>query len=36
MDIKEIGWGGFDCPHLVQNRDQWLTPVYMTLNIWLP
>jgi hypothetical protein len=33
MDLEEIGWGGFDRPHLVQNRDQWLAPVNMTLNV---
>jgi hypothetical protein len=22
-DLKEIGWKGVDCIHLVQDRDQW-------------
>jgi hypothetical protein len=25
MDRREIGWGGVDWLHLVQDRDQWLT-----------
>jgi hypothetical protein len=23
IDLKEMGWGGRDCIHLAQDRDQW-------------
>jgi hypothetical protein len=32
-DVGEIGWGGMDCIHLAQDRDQWRTIVSAVMNL---
>jgi hypothetical protein len=34
MDHRDIKWGGMDCIHLVQDRNQWRAFVQMVMNIW--
>jgi hypothetical protein len=36
MDLREIGWEGVNCIHVVQNRDQWQAVVNMAMNLWIP
>jgi hypothetical protein len=33
MDLRELGWGGMHCIHLVQDRDQWRALVNTTMNL---
>jgi hypothetical protein len=35
MDLGEIGWGGIDCIHLTQDRDQWQALVNTVMNLWV-
>jgi hypothetical protein len=35
MDLREIGWEGVDCIHLVQDRDQWRALVNTVKKIWV-
>lgn len=32
LGLREIGWGGRDLIHVVQDRDQWRALVNMVLN----
>jgi hypothetical protein len=36
MDLEEIGWGGMDWIHLVQDRDQWSALVNTIMNLRAP
>jgi hypothetical protein len=36
MVLKEIGWEGMDCIHLVQNKGQWQDFVNTAKNLWVP
>jgi hypothetical protein len=36
MDLREIGWGGKDWIHLVEERDQWRAVVNMIVNLHTP
>jgi hypothetical protein len=36
MDLREIGWDGFDWIDLAQYRDQWRTLVNTVMNLWIP
>jgi hypothetical protein len=36
MDLSEIGWGGIDSIHLVQDRDQWKVLVNTVMNLLVP
>jgi hypothetical protein len=36
MDLREIGWGGKDWIHLVEERDQWRTVVNMIVHLHTP
>jgi hypothetical protein len=33
MDHREMGWGGMDWIHLVQDRDQWWALVDKVMNL---
>jgi hypothetical protein len=33
MYLREIGWGGMDWIHLVQDRDQWRALVSTIMNL---
>jgi hypothetical protein len=33
MDLTEIGWGGMDWVHLVQDRDQWRALANTVMNL---
>jgi hypothetical protein len=35
MDLREIGWEGVDCIHVVQDRDQW-RDVNTVMNLQVP
>jgi hypothetical protein len=35
MDLREIGWDGFDSIDMAQDRDQCRTLVTMVLNLWV-
>jgi hypothetical protein len=34
-DLRKIGWGGMDCIHLAQDRDQWKGLAYTVMNLWI-
>jgi hypothetical protein len=34
--LREIGWGGMDWIHLVQDRDQWFALVSTVMNLAVP
>jgi hypothetical protein len=36
MDVRERGWGGFDCIDLAQDRGQRRALVNIVMNVWLP
>jgi hypothetical protein len=36
MDLAEIRWEGVDYIHLVQDRDQWRTPLETVMNLRVP
>jgi hypothetical protein len=38
MNFSEIGWGGMDWIHMVQDRDHWrtLVNINMVLNLRVP
>jgi hypothetical protein len=36
IDLREIEWGGMDCIHLGQDRDQWEVLVNTVLNLRVP
>jgi hypothetical protein len=36
MNLKETGWGGMDCIHLAENRDQWRALVNTVMNLRVP
>jgi hypothetical protein len=36
MELREIGWGGMDCIHLDQDRDQWRALVSTIMNLRVP
>jgi hypothetical protein len=36
MDIREIGFGGMNWIHLVQDRDQWRVLVNTAMNFQVP
>jgi hypothetical protein len=36
MNLREIEWGGTDWINLVQDRDQWWTPVNTVMNLRVP
>jgi hypothetical protein len=36
MYLREIRWEVVDWIHLAQDRDRWLVPVKMVMNIWVP
>jgi hypothetical protein len=36
MDLREIGWNGFDWMCLAQDRDQWRDIVNMVMNLRVP
>jgi hypothetical protein len=36
MDVREIGWEGVDCIHLVQDRYQWWAVVKTVMNLQVP
>jgi hypothetical protein len=33
MDLREIGWGGVEWIHLVQDRDHWRALVNAVMNL---
>jgi hypothetical protein len=33
--VRGIGWGGMDCTHLTQDRDQWRALVKTIMNLWV-
>jgi hypothetical protein len=33
MDLREVGWGGVECMHMAQDRDQWLALVNTLMNL---
>jgi hypothetical protein len=33
IDIRKTGWGGVDCVHLAQDRDQWQILVNKAVNL---
>jgi hypothetical protein len=33
LDLGKIGWGGIDCTHLAQYRDQWRALVDTVMNL---
>jgi hypothetical protein len=35
-DLRETVWGGMDWIHLVQDRDQWTTPVNTAMHTEVP
>jgi hypothetical protein len=35
-NLREIGWGGMDLIHLVQNMDQWRALVNTVMNLRFP
>jgi hypothetical protein len=35
IDLKEIGWEGWDWIQLAQDRDQWRALVNMEMNLWV-
>jgi hypothetical protein len=35
MDLRETGWGGMDCFHLDQEKDQWRALVNTVMNLWV-
>jgi hypothetical protein len=36
MDLREAGWRGVDWTHMVQDRDQWRSPVNMAMKLQVP
>jgi hypothetical protein len=34
--LREIGWDGMDCIHLVQDRDQWWALVNTVMKLRVP
>jgi hypothetical protein len=36
MDLREIGWGGMDCIHLAQDRNQWRALVNTVMSLRVP
>jgi hypothetical protein len=36
MDLKEIRWGGVDCMHPAQDRDQWRDLVKTVKDLRVP
>jgi hypothetical protein len=34
MDLREIGWGGVDWIHLVQDRDPWRALLNTAMNLF--
>jgi hypothetical protein len=36
MDLREVGWGGMDWIHLVQDRDQWRALFNTIINLQAP
>jgi hypothetical protein len=35
MDLRGIGWGGFDWINLAQDGDQWRAIVGTVMNLWV-
>jgi hypothetical protein len=35
IESREIGWGGMDWNHLVQDRDEWWALVNTVINLWV-
>jgi hypothetical protein len=33
VDLREIGWGGVEWIHLVQDRDRWRAVVNAVMNL---
>jgi hypothetical protein len=35
MDLREIGWEGVGCMHLVQGETKWQTVMNAEMNLWV-
>jgi hypothetical protein len=35
MHLNELRWGGMDCIHLAQDRDQWWAVMNVVMNLWI-
>jgi hypothetical protein len=35
VDLREIGWGGVEWIHLVQDTDCWRAVVNAVMNVWV-
>jgi hypothetical protein len=35
-DFREIGWGGVDWIHMIQDRDQWRALLNTVMNLQVP